>query len=125
MSEPAPRVRVVLIDEELVAERGNKRIVWLVAQNDGFVAAALSAGARSERFDAGPGVVWRSRIELELERGSTVIRVETRPSAARGSTLAHLTGSAKQKRPRLVRTRFVVGPRGELIPENHKTRTTK
>ena len=120
-----PRERVVLFDEELVGERGSVKIVWLVEHNDGFVRASQSAGARSERLDARPGVVWRSRVEVELERGATVVRVETRPGATRGSTLDHLTGQAKQKRPRVVRTRFVVGPRGVLAPETRKTRTNR
>jgi hypothetical protein len=120
-----PRERVVLFDEELIGERGSVKIVWLVEHNDGFVPASQSAGARSERLDAGPGVVWRSRVEVELEQGAAVVRVETRPSAQRGSTLEHLTGRAKSRRPRVVRARFVVGPRGELFSESRKTRTTK
>lgn len=125
MSAPGRRELVVLVDEELVAERGSVKIVWLVQQNDGFVPASQSLGARSKRLDTGPGVVWRSRIEVELERGAAVMRVETRPSASRGSTLEHLTGNPKQRRPRVVRTRFVVGPRGELSRESEKKRTTK
>ena len=125
MSEPHPRELVVLIDEELVGERGNVKIVWLVQHNDGFVPASQSEGARSERLDAGPGVVWRSRIELELERGSSVVRIESRPGSTRGTTLEHLTGRAKPKRPRVIRTRFVVEPRGRLAPVGEKNRPTK
>jgi hypothetical protein len=110
----APRELVVLVDEEFVGERGNVKVTWLIAHNDGFVPAAQSPGARSTRLDAGPGVVWRSRIEIELARGDVVVRVESRPRVVRGSTLEHLTGSAKSKRARVVRTRFVVGPRGTL-----------
>ena len=110
----APHELVVLVDEEFVGERGSVKVSWLVAHNDGFVPAAQSPGARSKRLDAGPGVVWRSRIEIELERGTVVVRVESRPGVVRGSTLEHLTGSAKSKRARVVRTRFVVGPRGTL-----------
>lgn len=112
----APRELVVLVDEEFVGERGNVKVTWLVAHNDGFVPAAQSPGARSERLDAGPGVVWRSRTELELARGALVVRVETRPGIARGSTFDHLTGNARTKRPRVARTRYVVGPRGVLEP---------
>jgi hypothetical protein len=111
-----PRELVVLVDEEFVGERGNVKVSWLVAHNDGFVPAAKSPGAKSERLDAGPGVVWRSRTELELARGAHVVRVETRPGVARGSTLDHLTGTARAKRARVVRSHFVVGPRGLLAP---------
>jgi hypothetical protein len=117
VTPPAPRERVVLVNEEFVGERGSVKVTWLVAHNDGFVAAADSPGASSERLDAGPGVVWRTRIELELARGTSLIRVETRPGAQRGSTLAHLTGGARSERARVVRRGFVVGARGELIPE--------
>ena len=110
----ASRELVELVDEEFVGERGNVKVTWLVEKNDGFVPAAQSPGARSERLDAGPGVVWRSRTHLELARGAIVVRVETRPGALRGSTLDHLTGNAKSKRARVVRSRFVVGPRGAL-----------
>jgi hypothetical protein len=125
VSGPTPPELVVLIDEELVGERGNVKITWLVEHNDGFVPASQSPGARSERLDAGPGVVWRSRVEVALERGTSVVRVETRPNATRGTTLEHLTGSAKTKRPRVVRTRYVVEPRGRLSPQTEKFRPTK
>jgi len=109
------RERVVLVAEEFVGERGSVKVWWLVKHNDGFVAPAELPGARSERLDAGPRVVWRTRVEVELPRGTEVVRVETRPGAARGSTFAHLTGSARSTRPRFLRVRFVVGPRGELV----------
>ncbi len=125
MSDAAPRELVVLIDEELVGERGSVKITWLVEHNDGLVPAAQSPGARSERLDAGPGVVWRSRVEVELELGAAVVRVETRPRAARGTTLEHLTGRAKAKRPGVVRTRYVVERRGRLAPQKEKIRPTK
>jgi hypothetical protein len=112
----ASRELVVLIDEEFVGERGNVKVTWLVAHNDGFVPAAQSLGARSKRLDTGPGVVWRSRTEIELARGTVVVRVESRPGVARGSTLDHLTGTARTKRARVVRSYFVVGPRGALAP---------
>jgi hypothetical protein len=120
-----PRELVVLVNEEFVGEHGPVKVVWHVRHNDGFVSASESPGARSERLKAGPRVVWRSRVEVELTRGTTVIRVETRSGAARGSTLAHLTGVAKSSRPSVVRTRFVVGPRGALVPEERPTGRTK
>jgi len=117
VTKAEPRERVVLVNEEFVGERGTVKVVWHVRHNDGFVSASESPGARSERLDAGPRVVWRSRVEVELARGTPVVRVETRSGASRSSTLAHLTGVAKSSRPEIVRTRFVVGPRGDLVPE--------
>jgi hypothetical protein len=115
VTEAGPPERVVLVAEEFVGERGSVKVSWLVKFNDGFVGAAELPGARSERLDAGPRVVWRARIELYLARGTEVVRVETRPAAERGSTFAHLTGAARPARPRLLRTRFIVGARGELV----------
>ncbi len=125
MTASGPREIVSLIDEEFVSGRGNVKVVWLVAHNDGWKPASQSIGARSERLKTGPGIVWRSRIEIELTRGSRVMRVETRPGPSRGSTLEHLTGGAKTGRLRVVRTRFAVGPRGVLTPEPRPPRDTK
>jgi hypothetical protein len=120
-----PRELVEFVDEEFVGERGSVKVVWLVAHNDGFVPASKVPGARSERLDAGPRVVWRSRVQVELARGTTVVRVETRPDSTRGSTLSHLTGTAKNKRSGVVRKRFVVGPRGKLAPEDERAPRAK
>ena len=125
MTASGPREIVFLVDEEFVGERGSVKVVWLVEHNDGWIAAATSVGARSERLQAGPGVVWRSRVELELARGSHVMRVETRPNARRGTTLDHLTGGAKSPRPRVKRSRFAVGPRGVLTPDARPVGRTK
>ena len=125
MTTSGPREIVFLVDEEFVGERGNVKVVWLVEHNDGWITAAMSVGARSERLDTGPGVVWRSRNELELARGTRVMRVETRPSFRRGTTLDHLTGGAKSGRPRVKRSRFAVGPRGVLTPDANSPKPTK
>ncbi|HEX6765992.1 MAG TPA: hypothetical protein VF103_10955 [Polyangiaceae bacterium] len=125
MTAPAPRERVVLVDEELVVERGSVKIAWLVSHNDGWIPASKCEGATSKRLDTSPRVVWRSSVEVELPRGTRVLRVETRPSQKRGSTLAHLTGSARSAGQGVVKTRFVVGPGGRLAPEPEKNQTTK
>jgi hypothetical protein len=107
----------MLMEEELVAERGSVKIAWLVSHNDGWIPASKCEGATRERLDTSPRVVWRSRVELELPRGTRVLRVETRPAQKRGSTLAHLTGSARSAGQGVVKTRFVVGRGGRLAPE--------
>lgn len=125
MTSTEPRELVEFVDEEFVGERGSVKVVWFVAHNDGFVPASRAPGATSERLDAGPRVVWRSRALVELARGTVAVRVETRPNAARGSTLSHLTGTAKTKRAGIVKTRFVVGARGKLVPAPARTPSSK
>jgi hypothetical protein len=125
VTTPAPRERVVLVDEELVAERGSVKITWFVSHNDGWIPAWKCEDATSERLDTGPRVVWRSRVEVALPRGTHVLRRETRPPEKRGSTLAHLTGNARSPRRGIVETRFVVGPGGRLAPEPKKNESTK
>jgi hypothetical protein len=125
VTESEPHELVVLVDEEFVGDRGSVKVVWLVEHNDGWVRASTREGAKSQRLDTGPGVVWRSRIELVLVRGAKVERVETRPNARRGTTLDHLTGGGKAKRPGVVRSRFVVGSGGRLTPHTASTRRTK
>lgn len=95
--------RLALIEEEFVAARGSARVVWWVKKNDGWVRAGSAPGAVSERLSAGPGIVWRTRIELSVPRGSQVVRVETRPEPRPTSTMEHLTGGAPGRKREITR----------------------
>jgi hypothetical protein len=95
--------RVSLIEEEFVAARGSARVVWLVKKNDGWVRAGSAPGAVSERLSSGPGIVWRTRVELSLPRGTHVVRVETRPEPRPTSTMEHLTGGAPGRKREITR----------------------
>jgi len=115
-SEP-PLERVSLIDEEFVAARGSARVVWMVKKNDGWVRASTWPGAESERLSSGPGIVWRTRVDLALPRGTLVVRSETRPDERPSSTVEHLTGGEpgrKRQRTRHQLRRVVAG--GKLEP---------
>lgn len=114
---PAALERVALIEEEFVAARGSARVVWLVKKNDGWVRAGSYPGAASERLSAGPGMVWRTRVELTLPRGTHVVRVETRPEPRPTSTVEHLVGGAPGRKREVTRRRLrrvVAG--GQLEP---------
>ena len=115
----------MLIDEEFVAGRGSVAVVWLVERNRGWMRAASAPGARSERLAAGPGTVWRSRIEIELARGTRLVRVETRPGARSASTLEHLVGSRARSTRRVTRTPYRVARAGALAPDPPVPKRTK
>jgi hypothetical protein len=110
-------VRVTLLEEEHVSGRGSTIVTWLVRKNDGWVRAAGVAGARVERLERGSGVVWRTRIELELPSGTRLLRTENRPDARAASTLSHLTGAGRGAKTRTSRVAYRVGRDGAVERE--------
>jgi len=116
VTEPlGPLETVVLIEEEVVMRGGAATIAWLVPQQDGFVRPQRHPSARVEQLERGTGVVWRTRITLELARGAELTRTVVRPLERRRSALEHLTGGARGPGRTTTRTRFRVGPRGALL----------
>jgi hypothetical protein len=114
VSSTAPLETLTLIEEELVAGRGSSEVTWRVAKNDGWQRPGGVAGARVERLERGAGVIWRTRIELELPRGTRLMRVETRPNPGKRSTLAHLTQPSLGARKQTRRSEYRVGAGGVL-----------
>jgi hypothetical protein len=113
---PAELETVTLTEEEVVLTRGAGIVTWLVSHNDGWVRAGSHPRASSEMLDRGSGVVWRTRIKLELARGTELQRIEIRPDVRPRSALEHLeAGSRGAPRAKKIR-RYQVGPRGELVP---------
>lgn len=113
-SEPGPLEVVVLTEEEVVLRGGSGTTTWLVPYHDGTLRPQRHPRAKVEQLQRGPGVVWRTRIELTLPRGSELTRVHSRPSEERRSALAHLTSGAKGSTQKTTRTRFRVGVGGKL-----------
>ncbi|HEX3773976.1 MAG TPA: hypothetical protein VHV51_05890 [Polyangiaceae bacterium] len=117
MPAPAapPLELVEVIDEERIVERGTAQVNWFVRLNDGWVHVSEWPGARSARLDAGAGTVWQSRTELELSRGTYLMRVESRPNPyAREQPLDYLTRGASSKSRKTRRDYYRVGRAGEL-----------
>jgi hypothetical protein len=107
---------VEVVDEESIVERGTGQVNWFVRLNDAWVHVSTWPGARQERLDAGAGTVWQSRTELDLPRGTRLMRVESRPSTyARESPLEYLTRGAPSKRRKTRRNYYLVGRSGALI----------
>ena len=114
---PPPHLEVVeVIDEERIVERGTAQVNWFVRLNDAWVHVSTWVGARSERLDAGVGTVWQSRTELDLPRGSKLMRVESKPSSyARETPLDYLTRGAPSKSRKVRRNYYLVGRSGDLV----------
>jgi hypothetical protein len=107
---------VLVVDEERIAPRGTAQVNWFVRLNDAWVHVSTWPGARSERLDAGAGMVWQSRTELDLPRGTRLMRVESRPNSyARGTPLEYLTRGAPSKSRKVRRNYYVVDRSGQLL----------
>jgi hypothetical protein len=116
-NEPSePLERVVLTEEETVT-RGRRSVVsYRVRLNDGWVRARSHPTARAEPLDRGPGVVYRTRIELDLPRGTLIERAETAPARGSKSTVDHLFSGSRSAGAPARTARFVVGRGGSLEP---------
>jgi len=115
-SPSPPQQTVEVIDEERIVPRGTAQVNWFVRLNDAWVHVSAWPGAHSERLDAGAGTVWQSRTEIQVPRGTRLMRVESRPNDyARESPLDYLTRGAPSKSRRVRRTYYAVGRAGDLI----------
>jgi hypothetical protein len=109
-------VTVELVDEEYVAPRGTAEVHWFVRVNDAWLHAARFPGAREERLDPGPGVVYRTRMLLEVHAGTRLLRVESKPGAPRRETiLEHLRRGPSLPPRRTLRRVYQVDSRGRLL----------
>lgn len=118
-SPSPPQELVEVIDEERIVPRGTAQVNWFVRLNDAWVHVSTWPGALSERLDAGAGTVWQSRTEIQVPRGTQLMRVESRPSDySRESPLDYLTRGAPSKSRRLRRNYYVVGRAGDLRPSS-------
>lgn len=112
----APIEHVELVEEEVVRPGGTSTVNWLVRWNDGWLRAQTHPSARSERLERGSGIVWRTRVLLELPRGTALRRVENRPVANAKSALEHLTGGPRGAKRRTVERSYFVAGGGAIVP---------
>lgn len=107
--------RVELIDEESVVDHGTRRVTWFVRVGDTWQRCGSVAGAKLEQLSAGPGTVWQTRVELELPRGTAVMRRVLSPAAPRPrDALSYLTRQASTHNQRVSHTYYKVRRRGTL-----------
>lgn len=114
---------MVLVDEAVVARRGEQVVVWFVRLGAGWVRAAEHpraevAEARADRQDehCPPGTIWRRGITLELEPGTMLRKTMSRPQDRRMSPMEHLLSGSLEKRRELREAHFRVLAGGRLEP---------
>lgn len=102
MERAPPAERIEVIDEECVVDHGTRRVSWSARVGDTWQRCATIEGAKLERLAAGPGTVWRTRIELELPRGTLLMRQVVSPTAPPPrDALSYLTGGTARRGQRL------------------------
>ncbi len=74
-----PDLDVELESFESVVPGGLRRVTWLVLQSGKWIVVGDVPGARVERRDTGPGMVWLRRVTLALPIGAHLSRVESTP----------------------------------------------
>lgn len=115
MERAATPERVEVFDEECVVDHGTRRVSWSARVGDTWQRCSSLTGATLDRLDAGPGTVWRTRIEVELPRGTGMRRQVLSPSPPPPrDALSYLTGGSRAGGPRLTYTYYKVGRGGSL-----------
>jgi hypothetical protein len=105
---------VVLLEEEVVVRGRTRRVTFRVQVNDGWVTASRHETARAEPLSRGPGIVFRTRVELSLPAGTQVERSVSDQLPRTRSALEHLVADRRGPDRRVTRTRLTVQPGGEL-----------
>jgi len=113
----ARSVTIELNEGEYVAERGKRKLTWLIRLNDAWVHVSEWPGAEVEQCQPTSGVVWENLTRLVVSPGARLRRIESRPAPyAKRDTLAYLSRPPDPGR-RVIRAEFRVGARGELLRE--------
>lgn len=114
MRPNARDVTIELREGEYIAERGKRKLTWLIRLNDAWVHVREWPSAEVEQCQARSGVVWENLTRLLVPVGTRLTRVESRPATyVRRDALAYLTRPPDPAR-RVFRGEFRVGERGEL-----------
>jgi hypothetical protein len=115
MAAPPRIVLVELSEGEYVAERGKRKVTWLVRLNDAWVHISEWPGVEVERCQARSGVVWETLTRLQVLVGARLTRIESRPGPyVQRDALDYLKRAADVPR-RTSRQEFRVGQRGNLL----------
>ena len=106
---------------ERIVPGGSESARWYVKVGDGWVRASEHPTAERTRVDAGPGVVWETRIALRLPRGTRLYRLTLGPDRReRVTAFAYLERETRAARTRRQRVLYEVAGRGELRPITSK-----
>jgi hypothetical protein len=116
-------VTIELFESEVVIARGTRRTSWRVRVADAWISVNEHPTARVENVEAGPGTVWERRVELDLESGTRLERVEASPAPERAEEpLSYLKQARPRRAWRSQKREYRVGPRGELQAQSAKRR---
>ena len=111
---PARDVTIELREGEYVADRGKRKLTWLIRLNDAWVHINEWPGIEVTRCQARSGVVWENLTQLVVPVGTLLTRVESRPAPyERRDALDYLKRSPEAAR-HVSRQEFRVNARGEL-----------
>jgi hypothetical protein len=110
-------VRVEVVDEERIVQRGVSRVAWFARINDGWLLASAWPGAVVERLDAPAGTVWAHRVELSAPIGTRFMRVETRPSGKRRAPLDYLLHGSLGARQSSTKSYYRLDGSGRLLAD--------
>jgi hypothetical protein len=112
---PTRDVSIELREGEYVADRGKRKLTWLIRINDGWAHVREWPGAQVEQCQLRSGVVWENLTRLVVPLGTRLTRIESRPAPyAHRDALDYLKRSPEPAR-RVLRTEFRVAARGELL----------
>ncbi len=115
MTRPLRDVTIELTEGEYVAERGKRKLTWLIRLNDAWVHVREWPGVEVEQCQATSGVVWENLTRLIVPPGTRLTRIESRPAPyTKRDALEYLKRSPDPGR-RVFRLEFRVGTRGELL----------
>ncbi|HYQ15464.1 MAG TPA: hypothetical protein VEQ58_06900 [Polyangiaceae bacterium] len=114
---PVREVTIELREGEYVADRGKRKLTWLIRLNDAWVHLSEWPGIEVTRCQTRSGVVWENLTQLVVPVGTLLTRVESKPAPyAQRDALDYLKRSPDAAR-RVSRQEFRVGVRGELSRE--------
>lgn len=112
---------IELTEEERIVERGAHTTHWFVRLHDDWLPVAKAPGATTELVQkAGPGVVWRRHVRLELVLGALLLKVESAPRTLARTPLEHLMKSRSTPQ-RTRRSVYSVSSHGDLVPVPSET----
>jgi hypothetical protein len=113
--------RVVLLEEESVADRGRRSTLWYVKTGGSWQRPSAMAGAAADQGPSAARIVWARRWVLALAEGTLLMRCDTRPAQQeRREPLELLLGRYGSHEQR-VRRYYRVCARGELVLERGRS----
>ena len=113
--------RVVLLEEEHVADRGRRSTLWFVKTPGGWQRPGTIAAAVAGHEQRAARTVWSRRWELVLNEGTLLMRCDTRPAQRERREPLDLLLGRYGSHEQLVRRYYRVCSSGELALERGRS----